>query len=352
MSASPTAAALTPEMPGQVSLEGTRSTWSSFCVRRSNRLALAVIAALGMLALVADMLASDKPLLVRYHGQLFVLPNLTNPAALRELDNQSLREDLDSAGGDWMIAPPVPYGPYRIDLSLEQLPSPPGNGHLLGTDETGRDVLARLIHGARVSLSVGLVAVALYVLIGIALGALAGYFGGPIDWLVSRAIEVMLSFPTLFLLLAILAMVERPSVGHLMVVLGLTRWPAVARLVRGEMLRLKPMGFVQASRALGASDWHILWRHLLPNAMGPVLVMATFGVAGAVLLESALSFLGFGAPPPVASWGEILTEAHRQLAGAGAWWLAVFPGLAIFATAMAYNVVGEGLREAMDPREG
>ncbi|MBI5545808.1 MAG: ABC transporter permease [Deltaproteobacteria bacterium] len=249
-----------------------------------------------------------------------------------------------------MLTTPVPFGPYRLDASLEMLPAGPSARHWLGTDETGRDVLSRLVHGTRVSLAVGLFAVAIYVLIGVSLGAVAGYFGGAVDVVISRTVEAVLTFPTLFLVLALMAMIERPTLLHVVLVIGLTRWPEVARLMRGEVLRVKHLEFVQAARALGASDARILFRHVIPNALGPVLVSAAFGVAGAMLLESALSFLGFGAPPPTASWGEILMQAHRYVVSPGAWWLALFPGAAIFIAVTAYNLVGEGLQEAMDPK--
>ncbi|MHB8874277.1 MAG: ABC transporter permease, partial [Myxococcaceae bacterium] len=229
-------------------------------------------------------------------------------------------------------------------------PWAPDREHPLGTDEVGRDVLARLVHGARVSLSVGFVAVALYVLIGLIVGALAGYYGGVVDAVVSRITEVMMTFPTFFFILAVLGLMRVRTIYPIMLVLGLTRWTDVSRLVRAEVLRLKTLEYVQASRALGASDLRIITRHLLPNAMGPVLVAATFGVAGAILIESSLSFLGFGVPPPAASWGELLSQAHRYVTHPGAWWLTLYPGLAIFLTVTSFNLVGEGLRDALDPR--
>jgi peptide/nickel transport system permease protein len=301
-------------------------------------------------ALGADFLASSKPIAMRWNGQLYVLANLRDPVELREQDNLSLRTLLQPARGDWLLEPLVPYGPFQTDLSLPSLPAPPGGQHYLGTDEIGRDVLARVIHGARVSLGVALLAVLMYVAIGILLGALAGYFRGPIDSVVSRATEVMLSFPTAFLVLAIVAIADRPSLHLLVVVIGLTRWPEVARLVRGEALRIRELDYVQSARALGATDARILLVHVIPNTLGPVLVAATLGVASVILLESGLSFLGLGAPPPLASWGEILTQAHRYASSPGAWWLAVFPGAAIFLAVSGFNLLGESLRGRLDPR--
>lgn len=330
---------------------GTRLR-ARFRRRLAHRVGLWIALGLFAVALGADLVASDLPLALRLEGRTYLLPNLgsTVPEALRGQDVQALRARLREDRGDWMLEPPVPFGPYRTDMSLQQLPAGPSARHPLGTDETGRDVAARLVHGTRVSLAVGLFAVALYVLVGVLLGALAGFFGGAVDLVISRTVEVMLTFPTLFLVLALMAVVERPGLADLVLVIGLTRWPDVARLVRGEVLRVKELEYVRAARALGATELRVLFRHVVPNCLAPVLVAAAFGVAGAVLLESALSFLGFGVPAPTASWGETLMQAHRYVTSPGAWWLALFPGAAIFLTVTAYNLVGEGLQEALDPR--
>ncbi|MBI2980867.1 MAG: ABC transporter permease [Deltaproteobacteria bacterium] len=239
----------------------------------------------------------------------------------------------------------APYSPTSYDL--DQILLPPSAAHPFGTDEEGRDLLSRLIFGSRISLSVGLIAVALSVSVGILMGALAGYYGGAIDSVISRAIEIMICFPTFFLILAVLAFVG-PSLYNIMAVIGLTGWPGVARLVRGEFLKLRGQDFVTAGRVIGASTSRLIFRHILPNSLAPVLVSATFGVASAILVESGLSFLGFGVQPPTPSWGEALSQSRDFMDIA--WWLALFPGLAIFLTITAYNLVGEGLRDAIDPR--
>jgi peptide/nickel transport system permease protein len=239
----------------------------------------------------------------------------------------------------------APYSPTAYDLNSVLIG--PCKAHLLGTDDQGRDVLSRLIYGARISLSVGFVAVSIYIAIGIIFGALAGYYGGWIDIVISRGIEVVMCFPTFFLILAILAFVG-PSIYNIMIVIGLTGWTGIARLVRGEFLRIKGQDFVASAKVCGAGDMRVIFRHILPNALAPVLVSATFGVASAILAESSLSFLGFGVPPYVASWGGILS-ASRDFMDV-AWWLTVAPGVAIFITITAYNLVGEGLRDAIDPR--
>ncbi|MBI5298807.1 MAG: ABC transporter permease [Deltaproteobacteria bacterium] len=246
-----------------------------------------------------------------------------------------------AVGAPWIS----PYSPDAYDL--DQILKAPSWIHWLGTDDLGRDVLSRLLYGSRISLSVGFVAVGIYVAIGIFLGALAGYYGGWIDMLISRAIEVMLCFPTFFLILAVLAFVG-PSIYNIMVVIGVTQWTGIARLIRGEFLKFRNQDFVKAVRQQGASNFRIIFKHLLPNSLAPVLVSASFGVAAAILTESALSFLGFGVPPQVPSWGAILSQAQAFMDVA--WWLTLSPGFAIFITITAYNLVGEALRDAIDPR--
>ncbi|MBF0529093.1 MAG: ABC transporter permease [Deltaproteobacteria bacterium] len=223
----------------------------------------------------------------------------------------------------------------------------PSRTHLLGTDSLGRDVLSRMLWGARISLKVGFVAVGIATLIGIFFGAIAGYYGGFIDSLIMRFVDLMLCFPAFFLILAVIAILE-PSIWNVMIVIGITGWMGVARFVRAEFLTLKNRDFVQAARTMGASDLRIIFRHILPNALAPVLVSATLGIAGAILTESALSFLGIGVQPPTPSWGNILTEGKDNISFA--WWLSVFPGLAILITVLGYNLLGEGIRDSLDPR--
>ena len=239
----------------------------------------------------------------------------------------------------------APYDPNLIDL--KQVLMPPSPDHFLGTDTLGRDVLSRIIFGSQVSLKVGFVAVGLATLIGLLIGALAGYYGGWVDSALMRLVDLMLCFPAFFLILAVIAVLE-PSIWNIMVVIGLTSWMGVARLVRAEFLSLREREFVTAARALGAGDTRLILRHMLPNALAPVMVSATLGVAGAILTESALSFLGLGVQPPTPSWGNILTAGKDNIEIA--WWLSVFPGLAILITVMSYNLLGEGIREAIDPR--
>lgn len=239
----------------------------------------------------------------------------------------------------------APYDPYKINVY--RVLEPPSKEHLFGTDELGRDIFSRIIYGARVSLQVGFLAMGIAILTGTVLGAVAGYYGGLIDMIIMRLVDVMLAFPTLFLILAVVAVLE-PSIYIIMVVIGLTGWMDVARLVRAEVLSLKEREFVLAARAIGASSGRIIFKHILPNAIYPVIVAATFSVGGAILIESGLSFLGLGIQPPQPSWGGILSVGKDYITFA--WWMSLFPGIAIFLTVLSFNLLGEALRDALDPK--
>lgn len=237
------------------------------------------------------------------------------------------------------------YNPAEQDIGNRLLP--PSAEHLCGTDELGRDIFARMLYGSRVSLSVGFIAVFIFTFIGIILGAIAGYFGGLLDNLIMRFVDIMLAIPTLFLILMLIVFLG-PSILNVMIIIGLTGWTDLARLVRAEFLSLKNREYVLSARVVGASRREVIFHHILRNALSPVFVSVIFGVGGAILLESGLSFLGLGVQPPTASWGNILSSGKDYIDKA--WWLTVFPGLAIFITVMSYNLLGEGLRDALDPR--
>ncbi len=254
-----------------------------------------------------------------------------------------------------------PFDPNAIDnVHWQGMPLPPCfqsqaqcGGHTLGTDEVGRDLLSRLLFGARVSLTVGLFAVIMEVLIGATLGAIAGYYGGWVDYALMRLTDVFLSIPLLPLLLVLTAIVAATSskaalnFGVIVIIIGALSWPPVARLVRASFLSLREREFAEAARALGNNDGRIIFRHLLPNAVAPIVVQATLDVANVIILESGLSFLGLGIQPPTASWGNMLANAQSNLQTA--WWAAVFPGLCILVTVLAINYIGDGLRDALDP---
>lgn len=339
---------------------GPRKQSYAAYVRRQyarNRLgvvALAIVVALGIVALSADFLANDKPIVASYRGRIFV-PIVEQYAATvglarsNDIEQHKQWQQLDY---DWVVFPPIPYSAETVDPTiLRPRDRAPSARHWLGTDDIGRDILAGLIHGTRTALAIGFIAMGIALAIGIVLGAIAGYFGGWVDVVISRAIEVVLSLPTFFFIITIVALVQdvvyTGRLALVMAVIGLTNWTTVARLIRGEVLRIRSLDYVAAAEALGYSTARILFHHVLPNAIAPVLVAAAFGVASAVLTESALSFLGFGVPPTVVTWGSMLFRARSDVS---AWWMGVFPGSMIFLTVSCYNLIGDALRDATDPR--
>jgi peptide/nickel transport system permease protein len=284
------------------------------------------------------------------HAILFIVV-IVRPYTLPQTDYKTLVTQWRSEGKHFVcVFPLVPYSYREIEQGERNAQAPsnpqaPSRKHLLGTDGEGRDVFTRMIYGTRISMTIGVVAVSIYITIGIILGALAGYFGGKTDILISRLIEVMICFPTFFLILTLSAFIEKRTIFHVMVLIGVVGWTGVARLIRGEFLRLREMDYVQAAIAIGISRTRIIFGHILPNAMAPVLVAATFGVAASILIESSLAFLGLG-DPTAPSWGGILNVGRQQ----GKLWLILSPGLAIFFVVSVFNMVGEALRDAMDPR--
>jgi peptide/nickel transport system permease protein len=287
---------------------------------------------------------------------IFLLPGLApkNRYYTRSFSAEQFRSGGERRG----VYVPIPFGPIEEDIEAHYKPplfrkpakqhreSNDGYPHWLGTDHTGQDVLARMIYGTRISMTVGFVAVSLYVTIGVVLGAIAGYFGGSIDILISRIIEIMLLFPSFFLILTLVAMLG-PSILIIMFVIGITGWPTVARLIRGEVLKQRSLDYVQAARALGASHPRIIFRHIINNALSPALVAAPFGIASAIVTEAGLSLLGFGVRPPAPTWGTLLKLGSANY---HYWWLVLVPSVAIFFCVTIFNLVGAGLRDAMDPR--
>ena len=325
--------------------------------------ALSFVVFLTIVAIFAPAIAGTKPVICYYKNQLY-MPCLgyfdrsleapiftkdkfrgTYPKNLQEKDPKS-----------WAIWPLIFQDPYRR-VRENEWPGRPANpsrdqGHptlnnLFGTDQYGVDIFAKMVHGTTIALLVGFVSMGIAGSVGIFIGAIGGYFGGWVDSLTSRLTEVVLCIPTLVLILAIVAVVEKPTIWKTMAIIGATGWTGIARLTRAEFLRLKQTEFVMSARASGAGSMRIMFAHILPNALAPVLVPITFGIASAILVEGALSFLGFGPPPPTASWGSILNSARSNLQ---LWWLVVFPGVGIFLTVLSYNLVGEAIQEATDPR--
>ncbi len=241
----------------------------------------------------------------------------------------------------------APFDPSAIENISATRHLPPSLEHLMGTDRFGRDVFSRVLFGARISLSIGFIAVGISITIGTLVGAVSGFFVGVVDTVLMRLVDMLISFPRLVLLITVIALFE-PSITLVVLVLGLTLWPSTARIVRGEVLSLRERDFVQAARALGLGAPRIIFRHVIPNVLGPVIVAATLGLGNIILIEAGLSFLGLSVPPPTPSWGNMINGGRQYLVQA--WWVATFPGLAIVVTVIAFNLIGDGLRDAFDPR--
>lgn len=362
-------------------------TWVRFRRKRLSMIAFYFVIFLAIIAIGAPMIVGTKPIVCHYKGGTYFpfvgyyKEQWENPAVRFQFDGPVEMKQQDP--NSWAVWPLIyddpyrrvregevegrpqnPYQGYRPEVSESEVAkeSPPGDKdeevpasaicapswrHPFGLTSTGHDVMAKMIHGTKIALLVGFVSMGIAGVIGITLGALAGFYGGWIDMSISRLIEVVMCIPALVLILALMAVIDEPTIWHMMAVIGLTRWTGIARLTRGEFLKLKEMEYVTAAHALGTNQLRIVFRHVLPNALAPVLVPITFGIAAAILLESGLSYLGFGAPPPNPSWGALLQAARANLS---MWWLIVFPGGAIFLTVLAYNLIGEGLQESTDPR--
>ena len=336
--------------------EVTESYWSfvkhQFKKNKPAVISLYLVILFVFVAVFADFLAYQKPIYTSYNGQTYfpifkdyaVSMGISkwDPPELINIDWKKL-EDQGKLG--WTLWPLVTaYGPNEIDLS-NTLAKPSGS-HYLGTDPIGRDLLSGLIHGSRISLSVGFVAAGIAVLIGVLLGSLAGFYGGTTDILIMRFVEIMTNMPTFFLIIVIVA-IYGSSIWYVMAAIGLTGWTTDAKLIRGEILKVRNMEYVVAANSVGLPNMRILFRHILPNAIAPVLVSGAFAVASAILIEASLSFLGFGVKATTVTWGSLINLAREA---SNAWWLAIFPGLMIFISVVAYNLIGEGLRDALDPR--
>ena len=366
--ADPQTANTGPQAEPEITAPESRGFWSEVWKQyRKNTLAmiaLAFVFVLSLVALFAPAIAGTKPVVCKYKGKLYY-PALgylnrkwENPVFQRDKFRKRYAKNLKEKDPEsWAVWPLVFQDPFRR-VREDEWPGRPGNPtgadgrpsrlNLMGTTQNGVDVFAQMVHGTRIAMLVGFVSMGLAATIGIIVGAIAGYFGGWVDIIFSRIIEVVMSIPALVLILAMLAILDKPTIWHIMAVLGCTRWTGIARLTRAEFMKLKQLEYVTAARSLGAGKVRIMFRHILRNALAPILVPIMFGIAAAILIEASLSFLGFGAPPPNPSWGTILNKGRETIEET--WWLIVFPGTAIFLTVLAYNLVGEGIQQATDPR--
>jgi peptide/nickel transport system permease protein len=303
-------------------------------------LGLLVIGLLVLVSVFADVLSSDLPIMCRVHNSVYVLPCVTRPP---EVVEAKFRAALP---GEWSVAALVPHGPGPSDAALRGPWAVPT--HPLGTDTDGRDLFAVVVHGTRSYLGFALLSVLAVVLLGASMGAVAGYFRGAFDGLLSRVVESLSAFPPLVFIIGVQAAVDRPSLLTLFLAIGITRWPEFARLVRAEVLFAATQDYVTAARALGAPPLRVLLRHVAPNVGGVVFVTAALSIGGVILTEAAVDFLGLGGQAGAASWGQAMGQFRTA---PGAWWLLFFPGLMLFVLVLGHNVVGERLRAAFDPRD-
>lgn len=341
-----------PENGVQVKRKVDQTYWSLVKHQfKKNKLAVAalyVVMFLVTMALLADFLANNKPIYCTYKGTSYfpIFKQYMVGLGISKWDQDFLNVDFKQLEFGTAIWPPIKFSYSDVDLFNSSTGPSIETGHFLGTDGIGRDVLAGLIHGSRISLSVGFVAASISIFIGVFLGALAGFYGGKTDLFIMRFVEIMQLFPAFFLIITIVALYGS-SIWYIMAAIGLVSWEGNTKLVRGEILKVRSMDYVSAATSLGLPNSRIIFRHVLPNAIAPVLVSASFEIAGAILTEAGLSFLGFGVKATIVTWGSVLSEARGSTS---AWWLAVFPGFMIFLTVVAYNLVGEGIRDALDPR--
>ena len=359
-----------PELTGGEGQGYWAIVWVQLKKDMAGMMGLCVAALLFFTAVGAPLIANDRPIVCSYKGNIsapamvsyvdtwvpwrslqFQLKSFKVGDTLplgdhyEELEGLTWLEADETEAMDWAVWPPIPWSPNQFDKNA--LKERPSDAHWLGTDNQGRDVLARMVHGTVVAMLVGIISMSIAGSIGITLGLIAGYFGGWIDIILSRITEIVMCFPRFFLVIAVIAFLP-PSIVNIMLVIGFLGWTGIFRLVRGETLVCRSLDYVQAARAMGLPTHRILFKHIMPNAVSPVFVAVPFGIAAAVLMETSLSFLGFG-DPAAPSWGEIVSQG-RTYVSQGLWHLTIFPGIAIFVTLTSFNLFGQGLRDAMDPK--
>jgi peptide/nickel transport system permease protein len=338
-------------------------SWRRFSRRPLAMAALFYVIALGLVAIFSPAIAGTRPVVCKYKGRLYFPclyyfhPSFENPIFFKDGFQQKYYYNLKKKDPQsWAIWPlvfqdpgePVVEGDFPgIPSNPHGIKGKPNKFNLMGTSGRGIDVFAQMVHGTKIALLVGFVSTGVAALIGIVLGGVAGFLGGIADMLISRFTEIVMCIPPLILILAMIAIVDKPSIWYTMLVIGVTSWPSISRLTRAEFLKLRTAEYVTAARAIGASTPRIIFLHILPNALAPVLVPISFGIAASILLEAGLSVLGIGVQPGTASWGSILSVGRES---PSTWWMVVFPGTAIFLTVLAYNLIGEGLQAATDPR--
>lgn len=331
--------------------ELTLKRWKRFKRRRTAVVGLAGLAVLIFLSLTAELWANNKPILFKFQGELYAPVYSTyHPSTFGQegfvTDYRALTQNLSE--DDWALWPPVRWDAFESNNDVESYPAPPSDQNLFGTDDRGRDILTRLLYGFRYSFGYAFITWFLSYLIGIVAGAIMGFFGGRVDLFGQRVVEVFSTLPYL-LLLIILVSIFGASLTLLVVISSFLGWMPISYYVRAEFLKLRNREYVEATRSMGGGRTRMIFKHILPNGLGPVITFTPFVVSGAIASLAALDYLGFGLPAPTPSWGELLQQAQKNFTTA--WWLAVFPSLALFISLVVMNLIGEGVRDAMDPRK-
>jgi len=324
--------------------------WRVFKSRKSSWISLWLFLFFLFLSLTAEFWSNSKPLVLSYQGSLYFPFIKTYPPLALGIEGESVvnYRDLKLREGDWAVWPLIKWDPYESNVSIDKFPGPPSSSNWLGTDDRGRDVLSRLLYGYRYSISFALCAWLISYLIGTLLGALMGYFGGMIDIISQRLVEIIDALPFLIILITLTTVVGR-SFLFMTLFVAFFSWVGISFYMRAEFLRLRRRAFVEASRALGRSHWSIMLKHILPNALNPIITFSPFALAGFIGTLTVLDYLGFGLMPPTPSWGELLSQAEKNLTTA--WWLAFYPSLCLFATLLSLTFIGNGVRDSFDPKE-
>ena len=327
----------------------TLKRWRRFKKIKRSMISVWVLLLIVFLSVTAEMWANSKPIIMSYKGEIYMpVYFFTHPSEFGQAGMITDYRDLPMEKGDWAVWPLIEWDPFETNYEVDSFPSKPTTVNWFGTDDRGRDVAARLLYGFRYSIGFAILVWLLSYTIGISIGATMGFFGGKVDLFGQRVVEVFETMPILLLLITLVS-IFGASMSLLVVFASLFGWMLISLYTRGEFLKLRKMEFVEAAQAMGASRVRVIFRHILPNALNPVLTFSPFNIAGLISYLAILDFLGFGMPPPTPSWGELLQQAERYFTIA--WWLAVFPSLALFLTLIVLNLIGEGVRDAFDPRK-
>ena len=328
----------------------TLKRWRIFKSRKTSWISLWLFLFFLVISLTAEFWSNSKPLILHYQGALyFPIFKKYSPDTFSLKDQYVVNyRELNLKDGDWTVWPLIKWDPLESNLTVKKFPSPPSSSNWLGTDDRGRDVLSRLLYGYRYSIGFALCAWILSYIIGSFLGALMGYFGGKIDIIGQRLVEIIDALPFLIILITLTTVIGRSFI-FMVLIISFFSWVGISLYMRAEFLRLRKRPFVEASRSLGRSHWNLILKHIFPNALNPIITFSPFALAGFISVLAVLDYLGFGLMPPTPSWGELFSQAEKHVTTA--WWLALFPSLALFSALLSLTFIGNGMRDAFDPKQ-